>query len=79
MKLQTAVQTGRRFRLRDDLLDLPQNHVEGILTAEVSIRLAETETDFEAARELSYEWARSHIAEFPEHRETILKVFEPNA
>ncbi|MDG2258189.1 MAG: hypothetical protein P8L68_06825 [Paracoccaceae bacterium] len=53
--------------------------MEGILTAEVSIRLAETETDFEAARELSYEWARSHIAEFPEHRETILKVFEPNA
>ena len=46
---------------------------------ELSIRLAETEDDFAAARALSYEWARSHIEEFPQHRETILKAFDPVA
>ena len=46
---------------------------------ELSIRLAETEDDFAADRALSYEWARSHIEEFPQHRETILKAFEPVA
>ncbi len=47
--------------------------------AEISIRLAQTDADFEAARVVSYEWANSHIEEFPEHRETILKAFEPVA
>ena len=47
--------------------------------AEVSIRLAQTTADFEAARVLSNEWAHAHIEEFPEHSEIILKVFEPAA
>jgi len=42
-----------------------------------AIHLASAEEDFAAARALSYEWARTHLAEFPQHHDIILKVFEP--
>ena len=42
------------------------------------IRLAQTEEDFAAARALSYEWARTHLEEFPQYHDIILKVFAPD-
>ncbi|PRY22505.1 ribosomal protein S18 acetylase RimI-like enzyme [Aliiruegeria haliotis] len=47
--------------------------------AKTCIFLAETEEDFASARALGFEWARTHLEEFPEHADIIVKVFDPEA
>jgi len=44
-----------------------------------TIRLAETDADFDAARVLGFEWAKTHLEDFPEHQDIIEKVFDPDA
>ena len=46
---------------------------------EVSVRMAEGPADFEAARTLCREWVDWQLRTFPERRDVILKVFEPEA
>jgi len=41
--------------------------------------LAETEADFTAARALGFEWAKTHLEDFPEHQDIIERVFDPEA
>jgi ribosomal protein S18 acetylase RimI-like enzyme len=47
--------------------------------ANTRILIAETEGDFVAARALGFEWARSHLVDFPEHQSLIEKFFDPDA
>lgn len=42
-----------------------------------TIRMAETDADFDAARALSLTWAKSHLEDFPEFKHLIEKVFDP--
>lgn len=44
---------------------------------EIVIRRAETQAGFDAARALSFEWARNHSAEFPQYRKIVETEFEP--
>jgi hypothetical protein len=45
----------------------------------ISIRRAETESDFEAARRLCQAWVDWQLKTFPEQRDKILIAFEPIA
>lgn len=49
----------------------------GLSLPTISIRLAETDADFQAARALSYDWAKTHREEFPEYRSLIDRFFDP--
>ncbi|MGR3660058.1 MAG: GNAT family N-acetyltransferase [Paracoccaceae bacterium] len=44
---------------------------------EVSVHLADTEADFDAARALCYAWVDWQLKALPEHKDEILRVFEP--
>lgn len=43
----------------------------------VSIHLADTEADFDAARALCYAWIDWQLKTLPEHKDEILRKFEP--
>jgi ribosomal protein S18 acetylase RimI-like enzyme len=47
--------------------------------ANTRILIAETEDDFAAARILGFEWARTHLLDFPEHQNIIEKFFDADA
>jgi len=47
--------------------------------AKKTIFLAETEADFGAARALGFMWAKTHLEDFPEHKDLIEKYFDPDA
>ena len=51
----------------------------GNLLSNINIQRAETEANFNAAHVLSIAWADWHWEAYPEHREIIGKVFEPEA
>lgn len=45
----------------------------------ISVKVAETDTDFAAARKLCYGWVDWQLQNFPEYKHEILRVFEPVA
>lgn len=47
--------------------------------ATTSIRIAHTKSDFDDARALGFAWAKTHLEDFPEHQDIIVKVFDPKA
>jgi ribosomal protein S18 acetylase RimI-like enzyme len=63
--LQAAVSTGLEMGDRNKAM------------ARRNIFLAETDADFAATRSLGFEWARTHREDFPQHRDIIDKVFDP--